>query len=191
MKQVILTLLVLCCWTAAQTTPPAQQEKPGTLPSANVELPKALFPAGNEVLAGSVVKYDASLVAHSPQADIVVRLKGGNTYVRLLYSPFDFGFDAPPATESQRLPKEMFSDGNAVWSFRVHAPRNAAEKSACTSVRKQFAPRKDGKLVEIERYSSVRGNEKQQAPKPESLRCAIVESWAKSAAPVGLKPEDR
>lgn len=191
MKHTMLILLVFCCWSAAQTAPPSQQEKPRTLPSASVELPKALFPSTHEVAVGSVVKYDASLIAHTPEADIVVRLQAGNKYVRLLYSPLDFGFDAPPATESQRLPKEMFSDGNAVWSFRVHAPRSPAEKSACTSVRKQLAPGKDGKLVEIERYSTVRGSENQQIPQPESLRCVIVESWAKSSATVGLKPADR
>src|SRR5262249_44790084 len=188
MKYTILILLTFCGWSGAQTAPPTQQEKPGVLTSEKAELPKGLFPSSNEVLVGSVVRYDASLSSHTPEADMAVKLKEeGNKYVRLLYSPHDFGFDAPPATESQRLPKEMFSNGSLVWTFRVHVPRNRAEKSACTSVRKQLAPGKHGKFVEIERYTSVPGRENDQTPKPESLRCVIVESWTKSTATVDPK----
>jgi hypothetical protein len=189
MKYTILIVLTFCCWSAAQTATPAQQEKRGVLPTGNAELPKGLFPASNEVLVGSVVRYDASLNSHTPAADMAVKLKEeGNKYVRLLYSPHDFGFDAPPATELQRLPKEMFSNGSLVWTFRVHVPRNPAEKSACTSVRKQLAPGKHGKVVEIERYTSVPGRENDQTPKPESLQCMIVETWANDFRLLRISP---
>jgi hypothetical protein len=179
MKYIILIVLTFCCWSAAQTAPPAPPGKPGVLPSGNAELPKGLFPSSNEALIGSVVRYDASLNSHA-EADMAVKLKEErNKFVRLLYSPHDVGFDAPPATESQRLPKEMFSNGSLVWIFRVHVPRNPEEKSACTSVRKQLAPGNQGKVVEIERYTSVPGRENDQTPKPESLRCVIVESWTR------------
>lgn len=179
MKKSILISLVLCCWSAAQTAPPSH-EKATVLPSENVQPPKGLF-ASSEVLVGYVVRYDASLSSHSPEADMAVKLKmDKDNYVRILYSPHDFGFDAPPATESQLLPKEMFSDGNRAWTFHVHDPRNTAEKSACISVRKQFAPGKRGKLVEIERYKPVPGKENEQTPKPESLRCVVLESWVKN-----------
>jgi len=180
MKKGIAIVMVLCCWSAAQIALRAQ-EKPGVVPS--VELLKGVFPSSNEVLVGSVVQYDGFLSSHSPEADMLVRLKlDESKYVRILYSPHDFGFDAPPATESQLLPKEMFSDGNLVWTFQVHYPRNPAEESACTSVRKVLKPLatgKEGQFVEIERYKPVPGTESEHAPQPESLRCLILETWAK------------
>lgn len=179
MKSTFLIVLTLTYWSVAQNTPLVQQEK--TSQPTKAELPKGLFLSNNEVLVASVVRYDASLSSHSSEADMAVRLKeDSNKYLRLLYSPHDFGFDAPPANESQLLPREMFSDGKIVWVFRVHAPRNLGEKSACTEVRKQLVPGKDGQLVEVERYTAVPGKEGDQTPKPELLGCMIVESWTKS-----------
>ena len=148
-----------------------------------------LVPPQSERLVGSIIKYDASMHLHSAQADLVVKLqaKGETKYVRLRYSP-SFGFDAPPAKPEQLLPKEMFSNGALVWTFRVHAPHNREEESACVRPGKQYAPGPNG-LVEVEPFVSVPGHEGENIPKPESLLCSIIEGWDKRASAVDLKGE--
>lgn len=137
----------------------------------------------NETLVGSVVRYDASMSSRTSQADLVLKLKveGATKYVRLRYAPNGFGFDAPPANPEQLLPRDMFLDGNRVWTFRVHAPRTREEETACMGRVKQYAPGKNGQLVKVERFVAVPGHEREDIPKPEALSCSIVESWERSA----------
>ena len=179
---------VLCFWSTDSSVLQAQQEKTAVPVSGKSELPN-LFPGRSRTLVGSVLRYDAFLSSHSPEADMLLRLKeAGNKYLRLLYSPGDFGFDAPPATPSQLLPQEMFSDGKIIWTLHAHAPRNEREKTACASFPKQLAPAKDGQLVEVERYSSVPGTAKEQVPQAPSLECMIVESWSVVALLASAQP---
>jgi hypothetical protein len=142
-----------------------------------------LVPPRSETLVGSIIKYDASMSSHSAQADLIVKVqsKGTTKYVRLRYAPDGFGFDAPIAKPEQLLPKEMFSNGALSWTFRFHAPHNRDEEGACLRPGKQYAPGPKG-LVEIEPFVSVPGHEGENIPKPESLPCSIIESWAKTSA---------
>ena len=133
----------------------------------------------SERLEGVVVRYDAGMSLRTSQADFVVKLKAdaGKKYIRLRYSPYGFGFEAPPAKPEQLAPKEMFSDGSVVWIFQAHTPRNPEEQSACTSHAKRYVPGKEGQLVEVERFAPVPGYESEIIPKPESLSCLIMEGW--------------
>lgn len=145
--------------------------------------------AQSETLVGSVVRYDASMSSHTSQADFVVKLstKGQKKYIRLRYAPNGFGFDAPPAKREQLVPRRMFSDGNLVWAFHAHTPRNSEEQTACSGRAKQYAPGKKGSLVEVERYAIVHGSEREAVPQPESLSCLIADGWSQNTRPLHRK----
>src|SRR5262245_29351522 len=153
----------------------------------------------SERLEGIVVSYDAEMSLRTSQADFVVKLKTSDEkkYIRLLYSPHGFGFDAPPAKPKfgfdaapakpkQLAPKGMFSVGSlatkmmfsvgSVWIFQAHSPRNPEERRACYGQIKRWLV-KDGQPVEVERFVSVPGQESEIIPKPESLSCLIMEDW--------------
>ena len=140
------------------------------------------LPGQSETLVGSVVSYDTVMASRTSQRDFIVKLraKGEKKYIRLRYAPNSWAFDAPPAKPEQLVPKGMFSDGNLVWTFHAHAPRNGEEQAACTGRGRLYAPGKAGQLVEVERFAPVPGRENENSPKPESLSCLIVEDWAKS-----------
>ena len=127
------------------------------------------------------MRYDAAMSTRTSKADLIVKStsEGEYKYTRLRYAPDGFGFDAPPATSDKLLPKEMFSNGHLVWTFHVHAPRNAEEETACKLRAKQYAPDKQGKRVEVERFAPVPGQGADTTPKAESLHCFIIEHWTK------------
>ena len=144
-----------------------------------------------KTVVGSVVKYDAAMSSRTAQADLILKAaKGPGQYVRLRYAPNGFGFDAPPAKREQLIPKEMLSDGKLVWSFRVHPPRTREEESACSSQAKQYAPGKDGQLIEVERFAAVPGQKVLNTPSPEVLSCFVVESWAQDGGTVNRKAKE-
>lgn len=134
---------------------------------------------GKELLVGSVVRYDALANGGTSQGDLLIKTELDARFIRLRYSPHDFGFDAPPSKESELLPKEMFSNGSLLWNFRVHVPNNYSEIGACKSIPKKAVRDKDGHLAMIEGYVPVPGREAIQLPRTESLPCLIVDSWSK------------
>jgi hypothetical protein len=143
------------------------------------------------MLVGCVVRYDAPMSTRTSQADLILKLKSEseNKYTRLRYAPDGFSFDAPPASRDKLLPKEMFSDGHLMWTFRVHTPRNSEEATACKFRAKEYGRDKHGKLNEVERFAPVPGHENDKTPKLESLSCFVIEGWSKAADTV--EPADR
>lgn len=133
-----------------------------------------------ETVVGSVTKYDASMSSHTSQADMIVCLRSqSNKYIRLRYAPNGFAFDAPKVRPEQLLPNEMFSDGTLAWVFRIHSPRSPEEQTACTARTVQYKTGKRGKPVEVERFKSLPGHERDNVPQPKSLPCFIIEAWSR------------
>ncbi len=64
----------------------------------------------------NVVRFEASITQTTNQADLVVKTDSGK-YVRLRYSPFDFGWDAPAAKPNQMITEEMVRVVSLVWKF--------------------------------------------------------------------------
>jgi hypothetical protein len=132
-----------------------------------------------KTLTGTVMLYNRLLMRGTSQGDIILRLNGTNQFVRLVYSPFDFGFDAPDASESQLMPREMIADGTQVWAFKAHLPWNGEERGACTPLPKEVKG-PDGKPLPIDRnVYSLPGQEGTKLPPIENLQCFVVTSWAK------------
>jgi len=125
---------------------PVQQETP-QLPKSVPQVPLvvSVVPSSEfETLTGRVVFYNPSLMGTTQNGDIVVEVSGGDRLVHLVYSPFDFGFDAPSAKITQLMPKEMISNQNLVWNFKVHPPLNEEERGPCRPLPKVMKD-KDGK----------------------------------------------
>jgi hypothetical protein len=114
------------------------------------------------------------------RGDLILRVDGSGQFVRLIYDPFDFGFDAPPAEESQLMPKQMTSDGKAAWMFKVHPAWNDEERGPCTPLPKEVKGR-DGKPLPIDRkvYFSIPGGQAVKPPPIDTLQCLVVLSWSK------------
>ena len=100
-----------------------------------------------------------------------------NQFVRLIYLPYD-GFDAPPLKPEEMLPKQkMFSDGNLLWSFKVHEPRKDYEVDACKSDPISLADDEYGNLVRVNRYHFVPGREMELPPNIDKLPCLLIDEW--------------
>ena len=108
---------------------------------------------------------------------MIVLLRENGSFVRLLYSPHDFGFDAPPATADQLLSHNMFTDGKLTWHFRVHDARNPEEKARCSSFPRKGVPHGEGHLEFVSPYVAVPGNHSLVVPKVKSLPCRIIVGW--------------
>jgi hypothetical protein len=112
---------------------------------------------------------------------MIVKEAEGDRFVRLVYSPFDFGFDAPPAKESQLLPRQMTTDKGRLWAFQIHPPLGDEERGPCTP-----PPRKimggNGKPIfpYAHVFSYVAGDETVELPPVESLSCFVVEAWSEA-----------
>jgi hypothetical protein len=126
---------------------------------------------------GRVVRYDSISNAGTANADMIVLLSGNDGFVRLLYSPFDFGWDAPPATADQLLPQSMFTDGKLTWQFRVRDARNPEERARCSSFPKKGIYHGDGHLKLVSPYVAVPGNKSLAVPRAKSLPCRIIVGW--------------
>ncbi|MGA3373595.1 MAG: hypothetical protein ABSC48_17745 [Terracidiphilus sp.] len=55
------------------------------------------------MLSGTIVNFNSFLMPVTAQADLIVNLGKGEQFVRLVYCPFDCGFDAPAADASHVL----------------------------------------------------------------------------------------
>jgi hypothetical protein len=76
------------------------------------------------ILSGKIVRYDPF---QFESADLILRTPQGK-FVRLLYSPHDWGFDAPHAKPEQMIPQEMIFNGKLDWRFRAHLLRTEQHK---------------------------------------------------------------
>jgi hypothetical protein len=115
---------------------------------------------GVQVLTAKVVRYNRAVMTATYEGDLIVRIDGSGKFAHLIYSPYDFGFEDPPADLSQLLPQSMTADGSLMWTFTVHAPRDFREQGACTAVRAETKDR-DGKPTPLDNqaYLSVPGAE--------------------------------
>jgi len=134
---------------------------------------------------GQVVLYDP-LAGPGPYiADFIVKLRGENVrFVRLLYAPEGFGFDAPGPQQNHMLPESMFSNGKVVWRFAVHSPADREEQAACKE-RKVLLSRDPSQpgppVVPKEVYRPVPGASEKRVPPTTSLECFVVESWEEAS----------
>jgi hypothetical protein len=131
-------------------------------------------------VVGQIVRYDEISNTGTANGDMIVRLKKSGKFIRLLYSPHDFAFDAPPPKADQVLPREMFADGKINWKFHIHPPRNSGENLRCASFPKKGVRDSEGRLEQVEAYTPVPGNELVVVPQSDSLPCQIVVGWERN-----------
>jgi len=152
------------------------------LVSASIAIPQDLSPwadpkRAHTELVGKVVRYDRYETTMTANAHIVIKASDGQS-IRLLYSPFDWGFDSPRAKPSQVIPPEMIRDGALNWKFSAHLPRTEQQKILCDSVPQEAHKGPDGQWVVTDRpLTSVPETEDYQLPPLRSLTCLIVERW--------------
>ena len=163
---------------------PEPQEIPQLPPTPSpIPLAVSMMPAEQfEALTGRVVLYNWFTMGWWSEGDLVVKTMDGKTLVHLLYSPFDFGFDAPAAKPEQIMPEEMIRDGSIVWTFRVHPPLNDSENDHCAPLPLVVKDR-NGKPIPIDRnrYSPISEKMEARVPLPEGIPCLIVAAWSKAA----------
>ena len=130
-------------------------------------------------IVGQVVRYDAISNAGTANADMIVRLKSGG-FMRLLYSPHGYSFDAPPPKAEEILPPEMFSNGEIEWRFDVHAPSNSGQRFRCTSFPNKGVRDARGRLQVETPYDAVPGTGSVVIPRTDSLPCQIISKWSRN-----------
>jgi hypothetical protein len=158
----------------------------GASPQTNQRLAPTDGPAA-WTIAARVLLFSPSVMESTYDGDLIVRVEETGRKVRLVYSPYDFGFDSPPADVSELLPKRMTTDGSLVWVFRVHAPANPREEEACRALSTsgkgaQGGPHKSS-------YAAVPGAVTDESESVASPECEVIQSWAGGLSN-GAEPDD-
>jgi hypothetical protein len=112
-------------------------------------------------------------------SELIVEAPSDGKYLRLLYSPFDWGFDAHEAQPSQMMPQEMFRDGSVVWKFTAHPAMSDQQKLLCNSVSKS-AIKGNGEhdyILLPRKLTKIPGSEDKELPAVQTMPCLIVLSW--------------
>src|ERR1700677_1537574 len=100
MRRAIVPAVLLAAASAiAQSLPPAP-------PSDSHDL---------QILSAKVIQYNRPLMSGTYEGDLIVRAEGSGQFFHLVYSPYDFGFESPPADASQLLPRSMTTDSSLLW----------------------------------------------------------------------------
>ena len=132
-----------------------------------------------QVLTAEVVRFNRAEMVGTYEGDLIVRVDGSGQFVHLVYSPYDFGFESPPAELWQILPSKMTSEAFLVWTFMVHRPWNFREQGSCNAAR---AERNDESNqpspLEGQALVAVPGAEGVQVPPFSSLSCLVIQSWS-------------
>lgn len=186
MRKWLSFTLIFCSLSAYSQSPPSTPDHAPVFSQDELLLPQVLpvFPSdpAKEIkfLAGTVVRYYRFVMWNTSNGDLILKANGTNSFVHLVYSPFDFGFDAPAASESQLMPRQMIADGTLEWTFHVHLPLNGRELGVCKPLPKEVKG-PDGKPLQIDRnlYSPMAGQEGAKLPPIETLQCFVVVSWSK------------
>ncbi len=189
-----LPIVVVLLLTGLRATP---QEEPPLTPISLPEserlplLPRAKLPEQpifllelrqqTTPLTGRVIQYNHFVMGWTSNGDIIVTAAQDGRFVRLVYSPLDFGFDAPEARESQLLPRQMTTDKVRLWTFQIHPPLSDEERGPCAPPPKKML-RRNGKpiLLDTRVFVYVPGNETAKLPPVESLPCFVIESWSEA-----------
>ena len=175
----ILAALMLLAQLATNPPPPLP-----TLPDA----PPGQLNPPNPTPTISIVAHVVHFDPWASGADIVVKVQGDNRYIRLIYHPYDWGFDAPLAPPSDWMPDEMFQRGEIAWKFDVHGPSSNQHKLLCASTPKSgIRGKKTDKLIKAKRteriilvpreLSRVPESEADEPPAIQTLSCMVVVSW--------------
>lgn len=189
-------MLLLLLWTVhvnAQSTairPPVQALPPAEWPA----FPASQYPALAQTLlkpklnrvVGRVVRFNAFVMPRTSQGDIFVQRAYNDSFLRLVYCPFDCGFDAPSASKSQMLPQRMTETANHTWTFGVYAPRTDWEKTSCASIAHALKEVKPHKYVFIDDeslYAPLSGAEKVHMPALNTLPCLVIGDWTDEGRP--------
>ena len=132
-----------------------------------------------QILSAKVIQYNRPLMLGTYEGDLIVRADGSGQFFHLVYSPYDFGFESPPADASQLLPRSMTADSFLLWTFSVHPPWNFREADPCKAARnatkeedEKASPRSASVFV------SVPGVDAIVAPPLASLPCLVIERWS-------------
>jgi hypothetical protein len=127
----------------------------------------------NEV-EGKVVRRDAISNEGTANADLIVKLVKSGTFIRLLYAPHGYSFDAPPPKTNEIMPEEMFSTGKNKWKFVIHPPSDPGQRLRCSTYPKRGVRGRDGSLKLTDPYIPVPGNEPVVVPSANLLPCQII-----------------
>jgi len=145
---------------------------------------------GEQYVTARVIQYNRFVMAGSYESDLIVRVDGSGQFLHLVYSPYDFGFDSPPAELSQLLPPSMTADGSLLWTFEVHPPWNFHEQGPCKAAGSEVNGKDNRPTAGSESaFVFVPGAEKVSPPKIDTLACMIIERWSGGDGPEGESPK--
>lgn len=127
----------------------------------------------------TAIEFNRLIMGSTYEGDLIVRIDGSGRFLHLVYSPYDFGFESPPADDSQLLPKQLLQDASLIWTFKVHAPLNFREQQACRPApdelkRDNGEPTITGELS----FVAVPGAEGIRPPPIDSLPCMVIDAWS-------------
>jgi hypothetical protein len=143
------------------------------------------------MLSGTIVNFNSFLMPVTARADLIVNLGKGEQFVRLVYCPFDCAFDAPAANASHVPPRQMITDGNILWTFRVYSPRSFWERDSCAHIQKAAIEKSVHNYDFIDYPEAYKRVPNAAAPSPADLKkvpCMIIESWSKAENQPVKKP---
>jgi hypothetical protein len=155
--KILIVLLAVCPYFGAQTSPENGNSK-------RIDLD----------LRGRIVLYH--WVAHElTMADrFVVKTEDKkHPYVRVIYMPF-WGFDAPTATERDRLDRQAFVAHGSMWTFFVHSPDDGQQEIDCQDVDTTERYRDETGEGEIPLFVPTPGTDISEIPAIATLPCYIL-----------------
>jgi hypothetical protein len=145
-----------------------------------------------QVLTAKVVRYNRAVMTATYEGDLIVRIDGSGQFAHLVYSPYDFGFEDPPADVLQLLPRSMTSDGSRLWTFTVHPPRGFREQGPCNAARAETNDGNEKPVpLDMNGFVPVPGTDGVKLPPIASLPCFVIQSWSGGERPgsTSTRPE--
>jgi len=146
-------------------------------------LPPSLTPPPKTItITGHVVLYNSGLMNQTAQMDLFIKVDGKDEFLRLAYTPYGGGFDAPAPSREMIPPRKMIRDGRVRWTFQVYPSGTESESRVCASLPKAAVPDGKGHYVTSENlgaYLHVPGTRWHIFSELHSIPCRYVKSWSR------------
>lgn len=103
-------------------------------------------------------------------------------FLRLAYTPYSGGFDAPAPSREMIPPRKIVRDGRVRWRLQVYPSGTESESRVCASLPKAAVPDGKGHYVTSENlgaYLHVPGTRWHISSDLHSIPCRYVKSWSR------------
>ena len=170
----------------AQAQQPPSLERQPDLSAFESFLPQAppglKPPPKTSAIRGRVVLYNSWLMDQSAQMDLFIKVDGTDEFLRVAYTPYNGGFDAPAPTPEMIPPREMTRNGRARWMFQIYPSGTDSENRICASLQQKGVPDGSGHYVSseyLEAYLPVPGAKGGVPSDLHTVSCRYVKAWAR------------